>query len=137
TSPVAILLSSSNTNEGTLPTSVLIFTPLNWNVAQPVTVTGVDDLTIGDVPYSVLVGPAFSFDSNYYLLSGSTVSLTNVQMPTPNITITPTSGLITTGAGGQATFSVVLNSPPIANVTIGLSSSNSSAGTIVTPGVTF
>lgn len=137
TSAVIIPLSSSNTNEGTLSTSSLTFTPANWNVPQFVTVTGVNDLMLGDVPYQVLIGPASSADPNYNNVSGTPVSLTNVQFPTPGITLTPTSGLTTTAAGGTAQFSVVLNSPPVADVTISLSSSNPSAGTVSTPSLTF
>ena len=44
------------------------------------------------------------------------------------ITVTPTSGLTTTEAGGTATFTVVLNSQPTADVTIALSSSRHHRG---------
>ena len=40
--------------------------------------------------------------------------------PFAGITVTPTSGLTTTEAGGTATFTVVLTSRPLADVTIGL-----------------
>ena len=42
--------------------------------------------------------------------------------------MTPTTGLTTTEAGGTATFTVVLNTQPTANVTIALSSSNTTEG---------
>jgi hypothetical protein len=48
--------------------------------------------------------------------------------------VTPTSGLVTTEAGGTATFTVVLNTVPTADVFIGLSSSNPSEGR---PSVTY
>ncbi len=48
----------------------------------------------------------------------------------PGIEVTPTTGLQTSQAGGTATFSVYLDSQPAANVTIGLSSSNTSAGIV-------
>ena len=53
------------------------------------------------------------------------------------LTINPTSGLITTEAGGTATFAVVLNSEPTADVTIGLSSSDTTEGTVVPSSLTF
>src|SRR5439155_744124 len=53
------------------------------------------------------------------------------------ITVQPTTGLITTEAGGTATFTVVLNSQPTADVTIGLSSSNPNQGTVSVPSLTF
>ena len=46
------------------------------------------------------------------------------------IIVTPTSGLTTTEAGGTATFTVVLSQQPTANVTIGLSSSDTTEGTV-------
>jgi hypothetical protein len=53
------------------------------------------------------------------------------------ITVTPTSGLTTTEAGGTATFTVALNSQPTADVTIGLSSSDTTEGTVSPASLTF
>jgi hypothetical protein len=55
----------------------------------------------------------------------------------PGITVTPTSGLLTTEAGGTAQFSVVLTEAPIANVTIVVSSSDATEGTVSTALLTF
>ena len=44
--------------------------------------------------------------------------------------MTPTAGLATTEAGGTATFTVVLNTQPTADVTIALSSSDTTEGTV-------
>ena len=86
----------------------LTFTPANWNVAQTVTVTGVDDaIDDGDVTYSIVTAAATSAD-----------------------TVTPTSGLTTTEAGGTATFTVVLTTQPTADVTIALSSGDATEGTV-------
>ena len=47
---MTIALSSSDTTEGTVGPASLTFTTANWNVAQTVTVTGVDDAVVdGDV----------------------------------------------------------------------------------------
>ena len=43
-------------------------------------------------------------------MNASDVSVTNTDNDTAGITVTPTSGLTTTEAGGTATFTVVLNS---------------------------
>jgi hypothetical protein len=53
------------------------------------------------------------------------------------ITVSPTSGLQTTEGGGTATFTVKLNSVPSAPVTIGLSSSDTSEGTVSPSSLTF
>ena len=47
------------------------------------------------------------------------------------ITITPTSGLVTTESGGTANFTVVLDRYPTANVTLVLTSSNLAEGVVV------
>jgi subtilisin-like proprotein convertase family protein len=47
----------------------------------------------------------------------------------PDAVVTPTSGLVTTEAGGTASFTVRLNSPPIADVVIPISSSDLTEGT--------
>ncbi len=53
------------------------------------------------------------------------------------ITVSPSSGLETTEAGGSDTFTIVLDSQPTADVTIGLSSSDLSEGTVSPASVTF
>jgi Bacterial Ig domain len=55
----------------------------------------------------------------------------------PGITVTPTSGLVTTEDGGTATFTVVLDSQPSALVTIALASDNSAEGTVPTTPLVF
>ena len=51
--------------------------------------------------------------------------------------MTPTSGLTTTEAGGTATFTVVLTAQPTADVTIALSSSDTTEGTVSPASLTF
>ena len=53
------------------------------------------------------------------------------------IMVNPTTGLVTTEAGGTATFTVVLTSRPVADVTVALSSSDSSEGTVGPAVLTF
>ncbi len=56
---------------------------------------------------------------------------------TPGITVSPTSGLQTTEAGGTATFTVVLATAPSADVSIALSSNNTAEGTVNPSSLTF
>ena len=78
TGDVTIGISSSDTSEGTASTSSLTFTAANWNVAQTVTVTGVDDALVdGDVAYSIVTAAAVSGDTNYSGLDVDDVSLIN------------------------------------------------------------
>ncbi|MGJ5633573.1 DUF4347 domain-containing protein [Nostoc sp. CALU 1950] len=53
------------------------------------------------------------------------------------VTISPTTGLVTTEAGGTANFSIQLDSQPTADVTFNLSSSKVSEGTVSVSSVTF
>ena len=61
-------------------------------------------------------------------MNAADVSVTNTDNDTAGITVSPTSGLVTTEAGGTATFTIVLNTQPTADVTIGLSSSDTTRG---------
>ena len=65
------------------------------------------------------------------------VPVTNTDNDAAGITVTPTSGLTTTEAGGTATFTVVLTSQPTADVTIALSSSDTTEGTVSPASLTF
>src|SRR5207248_344934 len=138
TADVTIGISSNDTTEGTVSAGSLTFTAANWNVAQTVTVTGVDDFVDdGDIAYSIVTSPAASADPNYSGRNPADVSVTNLDNDTAGITVAPTSGLVTTEAGGTATFTVVLNSQPTANVSVNLSSSNTAEGTVSPASVTF
>src|SRR5206468_192530 len=114
------------------------FTAANWNVAQTVTITGVDDSAVdGTVAYAIVTGATTSTDTNYNNLAVSDVSVSTTDNDTAGVTVTPTSGLITTEAGGTATFTMVLTSQPTADVTIPLSSNDLSEGTVSPASVTF
>ncbi|HEY9629647.1 MAG TPA: Ig-like domain-containing protein [Coleofasciculaceae cyanobacterium] len=135
TNPVTINL-VGNTAEGTLSTSTLIFDATNWNVAQNVTVTGVDDLVDdGDVSYTIQT-QASSSDSVYAAIDPADVSVINANDDVAGVTVTPASGLFTNEAGGTATFDVVLTSRPIADVIVNLVSSQPGEGTVPTS-ITF
>jgi gliding motility-associated-like protein len=132
TNNVTIALSSSDTSEGTVAASV-VKTPANWNLATAVTVTGVDDAEVdGDVAYTIVTGNVTSGDANYNALNGGdvgNVAVINTDNDAIGVNISPISGNTTEG-GGTATFTVTLDSQPTNNVTIALSSSDTSEGTV-------
>ena len=66
-----------------------------------------------------------------------TPDTTVIAPPAAGIIITPTAGLVTTEAGGAAGFTVVLNAQPTADVTIALSSGDTSEGTVSPASLTF
>jgi len=136
TADVTIAVFSSDTTEGKA-LDLLMFTPLNWFAPQTVTVTGVDDAIVdGDVEYTIITRPAVSLDLDYNGVDPPDVHVTN-RDDEAAIIVAPTSGLETTEAGGKATFTVRLNGEPTANVTINLSSSDTTEGTVRKSSLTF
>ena len=78
TSDVRIAVTSSDTSEGTVNVTELVFTASNWNVPQTVTVTGVDDtLSDGNQNFWIYLGPVTSLDANYNGLNPADVLVTN------------------------------------------------------------
>src|SRR5207253_1688198 len=97
TANVVIGVSSSNTAEGTVAPASLTFTTANWNVAQAVTVTGADDFVVdGNVAYTIVTAAAASADPNYNGLDSADVAVTNQDNDVAGVTVSPTSGLVTT-----------------------------------------
>src|SRR5258706_381562 len=120
TANVTIGLSSSDLTEGAVAPASLSFTPANWNAAQTVTVTGADDFVVdGAVPYTIVTAAATSTDGIYNGMNAADVGVTNTDDDTAGITVSPTSGLTTTEAGGTATFTMVLTSQSTSIETIG------------------
>jgi len=75
---VTIELWSSDTSEGMVNPTTLIFTSEDWNIVQEVTVTGIEDVDRdGDQPYTVIIAPAISSDSKYSGVDPADVSVTN------------------------------------------------------------
>ncbi|MGK5092178.1 Calx-beta domain-containing protein [Deltaproteobacteria bacterium TL4] len=137
TTSVSIPVSSSNIAEGILAISSLTFTSTNWNANQSVMVTGVDDaIQDGNQSYSIVLAAASSSDSNYNNLIPADVLVSNIDNDSAGITISSISGN-TTEFGGQATFTVKLNSQPTANVILPVSSSTLAEGTVSPSSLTF
>lgn len=137
TANVTIAFSSSDSTEGTVGVSQLVFTSENWSQSQGVTVTGVDDyVDDGNISYQIILAAAVSEDAFYSGFNPSDVNFINVDNDTAGFTVGAISGP-TTEAGGTATFTVVLNSEPTADVAIALSSSNTAEGLATTASITF
>ena len=137
TSSVSFPVTSSDTTEGTVSTSTLSYSTSNWNTAQTVTVYGVDDtLSDDNQAFSVTLGSVTSSDANYAGKNPDDVRVTNVDNETASITVSALSGN-TTEMGGTATFTVVLDSQPTSDVSIAVSSSDTSEATISPSSLTF
>jgi hypothetical protein len=137
TANVSVALASSNVNEGTVAPASLAFTPEDWDTPRQATVTGVDDdIDDGDQAYTIETTASESADPVYAALNPEDVTVTNVDDDTAGITVSPISG-DTDEDGATATFTVVLDSEPAADVTIALSSSNEDEGTLTPAALTF
>jgi len=138
TADVVVSLSSSDTTEVNVGPASVRFTPDNWSMAQTVTVSGVNDfIDDGNVSCTIVTAAAVSADPAYQGLDPADVAVMNVDDDAAGISITPTAGLATTEAGGTASFTIVLTSQPAASVTVGLTSSDTSEGTISASRVSF
>jgi hypothetical protein len=71
---VTLPVSSSNLSVGTVDTSSLTFTTINWSVDQTVTVTGLVD---SSQTYSIILGAASSADVDYDGLNPTDVTVDN------------------------------------------------------------
>ncbi len=137
TANVVVALTSSDSTEGSASPSSLTFTPASWNIAQFATVIGVNDFVDdGDVGYSIIT-TASSSDSLYHGLAVPDALFVNVDDDTAGISVSLTSGLITTESGGAAQFTITLDAQPTANVSIALSSSDTTEGIVSPSSVTF
>ena len=121
----------------TTPAGPLTFTTANWSTPQTVTVAAVDD-TVAEGPHNATITmTATSADAAYNGISIANVSVAITDNDTPGFTVSPTSGLVTTEAGGTATFTVRLNTVPTGPVTVQVSSSDTTEGTVSPTTLTF
>ncbi|MDC0246164.1 hypothetical protein OAK27_05850, partial [Acidimicrobiaceae bacterium] len=130
-SDVVLSISSSDTGEATV-TSSLTFTAANWNSAQTVTVTGVDDNIIDGAITSTLTVAVNdgSSDNNFDSVADQTVSAATTDNDVAGFTIVQSGGSTSVSESGTTdTFTVVLNAQPASNVVLSISSSDSGEAT--------
>lgn len=137
-SNVVILVTSNNVDEFTVDKATLTFTTGNWDVAQTIAVSGVDDaIDDGDIVGSVTLSvDDINSDNAYDLLADQSVNVTNQDDDNFGITVSTISNN-TKEDGTSATFTVVLDSEPTGNVEIGVSSDDTTEGTVSTSALTF
>ena len=108
----------------------LRFTAANWATPQEVTVTGVDDAIDNDPDRSATVSHAVS-GGGYGAVAAADVAVTVTDDDEAGIRVSAaTNNATTTEGGGQVAFTVVLTSRPAAEVSIGVSSSDATEGTV-------
>jgi hypothetical protein len=137
TGPVTITLTSSDTNEGTVPVSITI-QPGDWDNfdANVVTITGVNDgppVADGAVAYTITTDEVTSSDTNFDALAGSDVAdvdMFNQNDDAPSINAVVSGSNQTSETGSCATIRFELLSQPSASVTIPLSIDDATEGTL-------
>lgn len=124
---LVVNLSSDDESEATVPPSVTI----PWGQAS----ASFDVDAVNDAVMDGNQTVTITASANGYTDGTDTVEVTDDD--TVGISVVPISGLITTEAGGQATFTTVLDSEPTANVTIDLTSSDDTEGTVAPSNLVF
>jgi alpha-tubulin suppressor-like RCC1 family protein len=124
----------------TVNPSTLTFTNSDWSTYQEVTVTAVDD-AIAEGAHTGTVTHAAS-GGGYGAVTIANLTATITDNDTAGYTLTPittvTGGrLVTTESGGQGKFTIALSSKPTGTVTINLSSSLTTEGTVSPSQVQF
>ena len=119
TANVVVAATSSATTKATV-TAARTFTAANWDTAQTFTVTGQDAGT------SSITHAATSGDAQY---NGETVGTVSVTISNaPGVTLNPTT--VSVAEGATATYTVVLDTQPTANVTVTATSGTIAKATV-------
>lgn len=130
-SNVTIPISSSDTGEGTVSPSSLVFTTSTWDEEQTVTVTGVNDnYDDGDAAYAIVLGAITSGDGAFDGVNPDDVSATNEDNDVASLTLNATTAT-TTEAGGTAGIRIYSSVIPNGDIVISFSSSDT--GEVATP----
>ncbi|MFL3017787.1 MAG: beta strand repeat-containing protein, partial [Acidimicrobiales bacterium] len=135
TSDVVLNVTSSDTGEATV-TNSLTFTAANWNSAQTVTVTGVNDNIIDGTITSTLTVAVNdgSSDNDFDGVADQTVSATTVDNDVAGFTIVQSSGSTSVNESGTTdTFTIVLNAQPASDVVLNITSSDTGEATVNSP----
>ncbi|MFN8528686.1 MAG: hypothetical protein U0670_08760 [Anaerolineae bacterium] len=133
TNDVTIALTGTQVTPDLTP---LTFTTANWNQAQTVTVTAIDDAVAEGAHTGSVAFAVSSADAIYNGFALSPVNVNITDNDSASVQIDTSAGLTTTEAGGTTTINIVLNSQPTADVTVSLSSANLNEVT-VSPAIVF
>jgi len=140
TADVTMTYYSSDTSEGTVSGSSLVFSSDNYSTAQTITVTGVDDSSgDGDQYYQVVLMPVTSSDTNYNGADPQDIAFTNLDDDSSTSSsagggfiITAPDNATTSSKGDNSTFTVELSVAPTKKVNIPIYVSDSSEALLST-----
>ena len=130
---VTIAIATSDGQTTVTPTS-LVFDDTNWNVAQSVTVTAVDDAVAEGLHTGSITHTATSADANYNGIGIVSLSANITDNDFAGVTITESGGTTDVSEGGATdSYDVVLNSQPQAGTSVTIAIATSDGQTTVTP----
>ncbi len=112
-------------NQLTTNAQTLTFTAQNWNVAQTVIVTAVNNPVAQGNRQNTIQHTVTSSDSKYNAIAVNSVPVNITDPYTPGVIITQTDGSTNvTQSGTKDTYAVVLKSQPTTNVNIAVNTNN-------------
>ncbi|PIQ78900.1 hypothetical protein COV81_03885 [Candidatus Peregrinibacteria bacterium CG11_big_fil_rev_8_21_14_0_20_41_10] len=119
TASVTVALAAAG-SEVSFSANSLTFTTGNWNSAQTVTVTAVNDDIDENAETDTISYTVTSVDANYsgFDLSGSNITANITDNDTAGVTVTESAGSTAATEGSTDTYDVVLTTQPTANVNI-------------------
>ena len=135
---VTVIISSDNLAEGIPDVASLAFNMSNWHIPQTVTMTGIDDdVADGDIVYNAVIGPIIGIPS-IHASEPITLPITNLDDDTAGFLIAELEApMQTSEAGDTAQFTITLNSEPLAEVIIPISSDDITEGVPDVASVSF
>ena len=137
---VVLELTLSDSPDAAVDRSTLLFTSQNWDTPQTVNIYGLDD-DIGDgdeqTTLTIAVNDAES-DAAYDLLADQVLIVTTSDDDTAGFSLNKARATVSEdGTSATDTFSIVLNSQPLANVVLNLSLSDNPDAAVSPNRVTF
>ena len=132
---VILNISSEHDDKLTISSKQLIFTSSNWNINQSVTFTAIDDnIASGDLSFNIKIKPS-STDVLYNNIPENVIPITIKDNDISGIIYDSIS--VTLDEGQSITRTFRLKSQPTSNVTLNISSNNSSRLSISKSSLTF
>ena len=113
---VTVTLGGLGGTDLSVGSSSLIFKPQNWSTAQTVTVSAAQDADAVDDTATITHTVSSIADSDYDGLSVAGLGVTVSDDDDPGVTVSDAS--LTVNEGASATYTVVLDTQPIADVTV-------------------
>ena len=132
---VILNISSEHDDKLTISSKQLIFNSSNWNINQSVTFTAIDDnIASGDLSFNIKIKSS-STDALYNNIPENVIPVTIKDDDIAGIIHDSTSAILNEGQSITRTFK--LKSQPTSNVTLNISSNNSSRISISKSSLTF